>query len=194
MINRILFIVLVVAAYSCSAPTKEVCIDNPTESDIIIHFDNNEPIQINAKEKKCVQLKFGTRTLHYNETQTELKLDGEKDYIINPTKSTYYIQNIPYVLSQKGKENYRNDYGSPSSVVEGFEMNGDFEEIKEKVLIAKNWTFGLDEEASESASTNYNPNTGYYIVRKIHRGSDLSATISKSFINQLEEALLEKSN
>ena len=189
---RFLNLALIVCFISCGAPTKEVCIDNPTDSEITIHFDEDEPIQINAKEKKCVPIKFGKRTLHFKDTQTELILESERDYIINPTKSTYYIENIPHVISTKGQENYNDDYGQPKSFIDGFQVNGDFEEIKETTLIGKSWTFGLDTEASESANIQRNPKNGYYIVRKIHRGSDLSAKISESLVNQLEEILLEK--
>lgn len=192
-INRFLFLALIVGFVSCSSPTKEVCIDNPTDSDITIHFDVDEPIQIDAKGKKCIPLKFGKRTLHFNDTQTSLLLEGERDYIINPTKSTYYIQNIPYVISGKGQENYNNDYGSPTSEIGAIIINGDYEEIKDKILIAKNWTFGLDEEASASARIQ-NPKNGYYIVRKIHRGTDIQDALSESMIKQLEESLTKYIN
>ena len=144
------------------------------------------------KEKKCVPIKFGNRTLHYNNTQTELKLDSERDYIINPTKSMYYIQNIPYFISDKGKENYNNDYGSPKSYIKSIQVIGDFEEIKERILIAKNWTFGLDEDPSKSAHFQTNTRNGYYIVRKIHRESDLSTALTEHLTNKLIEIMQEE--
>ena len=192
MKNQLTFLVLFICFMSCSAPTKEVCIDNPTDSDIQVQFDDDEPLHIKANEKKLVTIKFGKRTLHFNDTLTEIVLDGEREYIINPTKSLYYIQNIPYVVSRKGQENYNNDYGVPKSFVNGFQVNGDFEEIKDKVLITKNWTFGLDEDANESVNIQTDPVVGYYIVRKIHRGTDLSAEVTQSLIDQLEETLLSK--
>ncbi len=137
-------------------------------------------------EKITVPVKFGDIEISINDTSTvKTNLDAKYDYILNPTKSTYYVQNILYAINNKGFDNYKNDYGEPESMIKGMKVNGVFELKANKVALRKDWKFGLDELPKEQLNTKKANLTGYYIVRKLHREKDLLNELRESMFNSL---------
>lgn len=87
---RISFIILSIFIVSCSQPTKDVIIDNPSESDIIVKLNQTEPIKIMSKSKISVPLKYGKEQLRVNDDEpVEILLDKDYDYVLNPTLKNY---------------------------------------------------------------------------------------------------------
>ncbi|MBK7698261.1 MAG: hypothetical protein IPJ39_05835 [Saprospiraceae bacterium] len=75
-------------------------------------------------------------------------------------------------------KHYRNNYGDPKSMYMAVE--GDFKEIKSKLILEKNWDFSSTE--TPYGSIQKTSADEYILVKKLHRGSDLM----KKFYEELE--------
>lgn len=180
-------LIFIVGLSACNSKPKEILVDNPTEKSISIKFDQTENIIILPGEKKMISLNFGKENLIVNgDKKYELTLDTNKDYLLNPGLETYYIENIIYGTAV-GKKQYERNYGVQKSDIGEFIIEGEYEEIKSKILIEKSWSFSFDEIASNRVKKISNDE--YFKVRKLHRGTDLRKKILESMIKQVEEEL-----
>jgi len=190
MRGNILFgwhVIFIFSLSACNSKPKEILVDNPTEKSISIKFDQTENIIILPGEKKIISLNFGKENLVVNgDKKYELTLDTNKDYLLNPGLETYYIENIIYGTAV-GKKQYERNYGVQKSDIGEFIIEGEFEEIKSKILIEKSWSFSFDEKASNRVKKISNDE--YFKVRKLHRGTDLRKKILESMIKQVKEEL-----
>ena len=190
MKRNILFwwqLIFIVGLSACNSKPKEILVDNPTEKSISIKFDQTEKIIILPGEMKTISLIFGKENLIVNDDKKyEIILDSNKDYLLNPGLETYYIENIIYG-SEKGLKQYYKSYGVKKFQIDSFIIEGEYEEIKSKLLIEKNWTFSFNEtpfDKVKQVSTDE-----YFKVRKLHRGTDLRKQILESMIKQAKEEL-----
>ena len=150
-------------------------------------------ISIESGETKTAVLKFGKRQISVNDQPAqEIYLDKDNDYLLNPSKETYYIEKTKYFASQREEKRYYEDHYPEKSTVEGFELNGEYKKIENQILIKKVWKFGLEKEKTSSVYTKIHPSKGYIVVSKIHRRKDLSDFISNELSNQLDAYIKEK--
>ena len=177
-------------ASSCSQPVKDVIIDNPTEEEIKIQLDGSDEITIPAGEKVIVPVKFGKQNLVINGSEAvEINLDKKLDYVMNPTQSQYYIENMVYTTSNRGRKQYFEDYGRMTSKVGAWEIEGDYEKIKPDYLIQKSWVFGLDEGATNQVQISINPTKGYKTVRRLVREKDILAQVRTQLLDEFTKAI-----
>ncbi len=171
---KIFFFCLSIVLISCSQPTKDVIIDNPSESDIIVKLNQTEPIKIMSKSKISVPLKYGKEQLQVNDDEpVDVYLDKDYDYVLNPTLKNYYIENVVYTLNSKGGENYIEDYGQITSKVGEREVDGDFRMLSPSFAMAKTWSFGLDDQITGVVYTSSEGRRGYKLVKRLVRESDV---------------------
>ena len=189
-ISCILFTLLI---FSCSAPVKEVVIDNPSAEAITVEFDNNEIFNLEPGEFRTISLKFGKRTISVNnQAAEEIILDEKKNYLINPLRETYYVQTARYFESERASDRYYENHYPEKSTIEGIEVGGEYKKVGGEFLIKKNWDFGLDREMSPELSMKSAPIRGHITARKIHRKQTLVDEIMEEFSRQLKEELSKK--
>jgi len=165
---------------SCKGPVKELIIDNPSEDSYTIGFLDFEPLTLGAKESKKIDIPYGKQTISINGVDHKINLDADHSYMLNPSKSRYYIENVVYSMNGKGEDQYNRDYGKPRSDIVNpdsdsvsLNVSGDYQLIEPRLLITKNWKFGLGEEPTMSGNVGFNPQLGYVLVKKLHRHEEL---------------------
>jgi len=187
-----LFVVLNFMCFSCSPLEKEVIIDNPGDEKISIQFQDGKYVEIEADTTIITTVKFGKQVIIINGVQIEeVQLEDDYEYLINPGRLTYYLQTITYFRNLRARENYYENHQPVRTKVGAFELEGEYLEIKEQLLIKKNWDFGLYD--TPSTQGNIQTMRDYYHAKKIHREKDLFEEIGNEFIEYLEEEL-EKSD
>ena len=82
-------------------------------------------------------------------------------------------------------KHYRNNYGDPKSEVYGMTVEGDFKEIKSKLILEKNWDFSSTE--TPYGSIQKTSADEYILVKKLHRGSDLMKKFYEELLKFKEE-------
>lgn len=173
---------------SCKPIQKEVIIDNPGEEKISIQFQDGTYIEIGPDTTISAILKYGKQVVIINDqAQEEIILEKDYEYLLNPSRSTYYLQTITYFRHLRARENYLENHQPVRSKVGAFELEGEYQEIKDQLLIKKIWNFGLDEEATPQG--NIQTMRDYYHAKKIHREKNLMEEIGSKFIEYLEEEL-----
>lgn len=186
MKNTLFLFILSFCILSCSAPEKKVVIDNPIGEKTKLTI-NGKVINLKPRQTREVTIKFGDVEFIVNDgTPETVYLDGEKDYLINPLKETYYVETLYFFMTQEAQENF----AMPTSKVEGVEVNGDFKAIENQIAIAKTWRYGLDEEPSGGLGVR-SPSRSVYKTRKIHRKEDIERKINDEFSNAIKEYLEE---
>ena len=191
--NKILCTALLLSTMIACQPEKEVLIDNPSDEKISIQLDGDETISLEPWETKTIMVKFGNRQISVNDQPAEeIYLDKDNDYLLNPTKETYYIEKAIYFTSKREEKRYSENHYPPNSIVEGYEIAGDYKKIEGQLLIKKVWKFGLENGIAPSFQTRVNPLKGYLAVAKIHRKKDLSDFISNEFTKQMEAFIKER--
>ena len=183
--NILLLYALIISLTACKPDPKEIQIDNPTENPITVKFEQTDEMTILPGEVKTISLIFGKENLLVNrDKKYEILLDNKKDYLLNPSLETYYIQTIAYGTYQ-GMKHYRNNYGDPKSEVYGMTVEGDFKEIKSKLILEKNWDFSSTE--TPYGSIQKTSADEYILVKKLHRGSDLMKKFYEELLKFKEE-------
>ncbi len=194
----ILFLGLMLS--SCKGPVKELIIDNPTKIIYTISFSGLEPLTLGAKESKKINIPYGKQTISINGVDHKINLDADNSYILNPSMSRYYIENVVYTMNGKGADQYNRDYGKPRSDIlnpdsDSVSLNvmGDYQLIEPKLLLVQNWKFGLGEEPAMSGNVGFNPQLGYTLVKKLHRHEELYlGLVRRSLDAALEDLLLDE--
>ncbi len=188
MKNLFLFPLFIFLLSACQAPIKKVDIDNPSTNTITLLFDDDEPIVLAPGETKTVELQFGKRKLKVNsESVEEINLLKEYDYLINPSKATYYEEEMHYFANQAAQKKYERDHLMPKSEVEGVEVNGAFRKIENKLLIKNTWQFGVGQDVTEEIRLGHANKKEHYAIKKLHRATDLSALMRKNLLEYMKE-------
>ena len=172
---------------ACQAPVKKVDIDNPSSNTLTLRFDEDEPIILAPGETKTVEVQFGKRKLKVNsESVEEIHLLPEYDYLINPSKATYYEEEMHYFANEAAQKKYERDHLVAKSVVEGVEVNGTFRKIENKLLIKNTWQFGVGQDLTEEIRLGYSNKEDHYAIKKLHRATDLSALMRKNMLEYMK--------
>jgi flagellar biosynthesis regulator FlbT len=184
------FIVLTIAILlsACSEVTKSITVDNPTEDEVVFSIDDGEEITIPPKTSKELIVKYGNRKVILNNSEEEIILESDYDYLLNPTKSNYYIETIVY-MADHDQERFRKEFGTYMSVVEGSEIEGEFKKIESQLLIPKTWHFGIGEEPNNNLKVDFSGKNYFFKRKKLHRASDIKEVISDAFQEMLQELL-----
>lgn len=178
-------ITLVLFLSSCGSPIKSVVIDNPSKDPLTLTFNDAQTVKLAPWEEKTVDITYGNTSIAIDgESPVQVELDPDQAYMINPRMATYYIQDIAYIFSNQGSENYQRRYGNPTSEVEGLMVNGIFEK-RDGLIIPKTWTYGVNDDAANRGSKRSVNSSGYVIVKKIHRLNDLTSAITSSALETL---------
>ena len=176
-------VVLALFLFSCKQPIKDVLIDNPSNEALELRINDNRTVEVPANGKFPIPLKFGKVSISVNNGEKiEMNLDKDKEYLLNPSLSQYYIHHIPYALSGS---KYASDYGQVKSKIGNIEVQGDFTKLEPSILMEKTWLFDLDTEPSASVGIKINPKRGYKIYKKIVRERDILNQISQNFVEEL---------
>ncbi|KAA3640717.1 MAG: hypothetical protein DWQ02_01635 [Bacteroidetes bacterium] len=176
---------------------KPVVIDNPGDEKVVLQLDNDPVIELEPHQTKALEVKFGKRKITVNNgTPEEIYLDPEKDYLINPTRETYYIEHKIYFTSDEAKEEYlRYNKDELESEVEGMKVTGKFKKIENQLVITKQWKYGLDDPAKNSIKLLMsNRNRDNYTLIKIHRREDLENEIASETARFLMEEFEKQRN
>lgn len=181
-------LILSLCLVRCSPEVKTLQIDNPSYETFEIKFQGNKKILIPPNSKDEIIIPFEKQKVEINGDEFEIDLDNQKDYLLNPSLATYYIEEIYYFVSPKMEKEYFEEHYNPKSDVEGFEIDAEITKIENVLLIEKNWFFDLDADPSEGMRTN---NDGMVKMKKIHRAEDLLAKIRYQLSTQFENAKLE---
>ena len=160
--------------FSCEVPSKTITIDNPSPEKVVMVLDGIETIEVLAGEAKRVLTRFGKREISINGGEVELiQLRPDLDYLLNPTKSTYYVENIYYFFSKSARESYMR-YKKDTIQVGGMVLNGEFRRIENQILIPKAWTFGPTELPKQAGQVQKrNASQDYHMTQKLYREQDL---------------------
>jgi hypothetical protein len=151
-------------------------------------FEGNKKIVIPPNTKDEIMIPFKNQKVEINGAIFEIDLDDQKDYLLNPSLATYYIEEIYYFTSPKMEKEYFEDHYNPKSDVEGFEVDAEITKIENVLLIEKNWFFDVDADPSTGMRTN---SDGMVKMKKIHRAEDLLAKIRYQLSTEFENAKLE---
>lgn len=203
MKNNHLFILLfAVILSSCGNPKKSVVVDNPTNKSISLTFSNGYSTTIGPYGSEQIDFKTDTSTVYANDTLVGLIQFGKKsDYILNPTRSNYYIEEIAYGQELEEQRKLRGISPEDSTKIQ---MNflmvdtliyiGYVKEVND-LLIEKIWDFGLDESVPEQIemSKYSNGTSKIKVFRKNHFISynDL-ININSNLGNSEEEGVIEE--
>ncbi|MEO0338703.1 MAG: hypothetical protein AAF242_05765 [Bacteroidota bacterium] len=162
--------------FACQPVSKTITIDNPSQEKITIVLDDNETIELAAQEAKRVMTKFGKRDISINGGETEtIHLKADSDYLLNPTKSTYFVENIYYFFSQSARESHMR-YNKDTIHIGNVALNGEFRRIENQLLIPKAWTFGPTEDPKQMVKMRKtSSNQDYHMTQKLHRYQALQA-------------------
>ncbi len=190
MKNQLYLFIFCLIICSCSSPSKEIYIDNPGKEELTIEFEDGEKITLGPYQSLTREIEFGKRKIKVNgQAEEDIYLDPEFDYLLNPTKETYYFQKAKYFTSIREREKYYEDHPIETSKLDGMEIQGDFTKIENKILIKKTWVFGLDQEMTETAKGRTKSKKGYLTATKIHRKKTLTDRVNKETMDYIQKEL-----
>lgn len=153
---------------SCDPAPKLITIDNPTDQSVTVKFEQMEAITIQPNETKKINFIHKTEKISVNNGEpVEIKFDPKKEYLINPTKSEYYIWKVPYFLAVTGEKAYQKQYGEPTTEIDGIIIPGDFTVLPKSLVIEKQWDYAIDQDPKPKLKFESIPAEKYYIVKKI---------------------------
>lgn len=160
---------------SCQEEDKKIVIDNPTGAKIKIVIDDL-PIQIDPYSEVNIVLKGPKHVLKINSKDEEFKLSEGDDFMLNPTKSTYIIEEVLYgenswnidpkitnvfreaKNSLRKRDNQKKLMLMDTIQVEQYKLVGLFEKTN-SLVIPKSWEFGVLETTPEQITVKYNKPT-----------------------------------
>ncbi|MEO1515204.1 MAG: hypothetical protein AAFV95_09320 [Bacteroidota bacterium] len=188
--QQIVLFLLLTSFVACDWVEKKIVIDNPSSRSVRIAIDDKN-IELAAGESKKVMVRFGKQSVQVdNGPSEEIYLDSEHDYLLNPTRATYYVEDVMFFRSRKAEKEY-NRYNK-GSIVEGYQVPGKFEKIEGQLLLKKNWRFGIGERASSEMYIDSPLQRQSYSFRKLHRAAKLRQQYSDDLLKALREGMTNK--
>ena len=181
VIMRILLLLSFVALFSSCTEKKTLIIDNPTRKPIEVKFEEGLERIVAAKSQERIVITQPSTTVYLNgEKVGDVTFDSESEYMLNPTLSNYYIEEVAY-----GGSMYSKPKGNKNDVVET-ELK--FDDIPYKgyvrkdnnLLIANVWKYGVDDDLP-SIKEDQTPS----VKRKIYREIDFERRAKKLYFDAL---------
>lgn len=187
----VLLITLPLFFLSCQKNQKIVLFDNPEKDPLRLILDDEIELILAAGELKRLSMDYGEHSLSINGADAQIiRLEGESTFLINPTRATYYEEELMYFLTDEAEEDFRK-YNMKESEVEGFLVNGNFRKIENQLLIKKTWRFDPDQNIAAGVNIKTPMQRSTYSLKKLHRAADLrkelEAETEEDLYKQLEQ-------
>ncbi len=183
-IMRILLLISFLAVLSSCTKKKTLVIDNPTRKSIEVKFEEGLERTVAAKSQERIVITQPSTTVYLNgEKVGDITFDSDSEYLLNPTLSTYYIEEVAY-----GGSTHSVPKGNKNDIVET-ELK--FDEIPYKgyvrkdnsLLLANVWKYGVDDDLP-SFKEDQSPS----VKRKIYREIDFERRAKKLYFDALRAA------
>lgn len=158
---------LFVLVFIFNACKVDVVVDNPTNQEIEVSFENNFSTRIKPFGQKTLKFGMGSATVYNNDVEVgTINIEEKTTYLLNPTLSTYCVEEVGFgALGTFGKRKLES--GMPTGM-----PDKDWEEMQKKrkagqiefstikldsidysgyvystkeLLIKKNWQYGTIE-------------------------------------------------
>ncbi|MFK8054949.1 MAG: hypothetical protein AB8F78_02415 [Saprospiraceae bacterium] len=170
-------ILLCLLLFSCNQSpelVKFVRIDNPGEEVVTVSFDDGPELSLAPGETQEISVRSGSRKFRINnEEQVEIHLDADSSYLLNPTRASYVLETISYFPSTEAAERYYEDHQGVTVDIFGFQFEGQYEKIESKLVMPRNWAYGIGYTATPKVNLNKIPRKGYIQKKQLHREIDL---------------------
>lgn len=139
-------LMLVIASFfcifSCTREPILVEMENSSEEDIVVEFDDRPPFTLPKKSYYAIKLPPGNRKVKFNNGEgITFHLNYNRKTFLNPGKGKYYFENAVFV--GKGKPIF--DQYVDTFFVGGYKIVGPFEFYSNEIIINGDWDFGLRE-------------------------------------------------
>ena len=144
---------------ACGDSNKILEIDNPTEEAINLSFDDGaQAFMLEGGQNTQIVLTQGKHQVKINDGEAiEIDVPSRGDYLFNPTKSNYILEEIWYgpesaqammeMFEKQGRTNMLN-HKLPKDTIEilGFPIEGHYKKIEGDLMIKQVWEIGVQEE------------------------------------------------
>ncbi len=181
---RIFTLLAFIALLSSCTQKKTLIIDNPTRKPIEVKFEEGHERTVAAKSQERIVITQASTTVYLNgEKVGDVTFDSEDEYLLNPTLSNYYIEEVAY-----GGGMHSTAKGTKNDIVQTKLMFDDipFEGYVRKdnsLLITNVWKYGVDDDLP-SLKDNQTPS----VKRKLYREVDFERHAKKLYYDALREA------
>lgn len=184
IIMRILLLLSIVALFSSCSEKKTLVIDNPTRKPIEVKFEEGLERTVAAKSQERIVITKPSSTVYLNgEKVGEITFDSDNEYILNPTLSNYYIEEIAYGGSiHSSPKGNKNDITEQEIKFDDIPYKG-YVRKDNSLLIANVWKYGVDDDLP-SVKQDQSPS----IKRKIYREIDFERHAKKLYFDALRAA------
>lgn len=181
VIMRILFLLSFVALFSSCTEKKTLIIDNPTRKPIEVKFEEGLERTVAAKSQERIIITQPSTTVYLNGDKVgDVTFDSESEYLLNPTLSNYYIEEVAYGGSMHSKpKGNKNDIVETEIKFDDIPYNG-FVRKDNSLLIANVWKYGVDDDLP-SFKEDQSPS----VKRKIYREIDFERRAKKLYFDAL---------
>lgn len=174
---------------SCSEPTCNIRIDNPTNDNLRIKMatDQETDYFIGRYSKKIAKFKAGEYPIIMDgDSIGKVILEPGKSYLINPTLATYYMDETVYA-DDNNFYNLNGAFKLPLNIttIDSINHSGHFEVFKD-LLIERKWDLDFKEHAPK-----YIKSKGNSVVNKtkIYRETSFMKFVVKPQQRKLEKMM-----
>lgn len=183
IIMRILIILSFIALFSSCTEKKTLIIDNPTRKAIEVSFEEGLKRSIPAKSQERIVITQSSTTVYLNEKKVgDITFDSNKEYLLNPTLTNYYIEEVAYGGGMHSKpQGAKNDIVETSFTFDDIPFKG-YVLKDNSLLISKIWKYGVEDDLP-SSKENQTPS----VKRKIYREIDFERRAKKLYYDALRE-------
>ncbi|HAV29658.1 MAG TPA: hypothetical protein DCW93_06990 [Saprospirales bacterium] len=181
---RILTLLAFIALFPSCTQKKTLIIDNPTRKAIEVSFEEGFKRAIEPKSQARIVITQSTTTVYLNGDKVgDISFDGDKEYLLNPTLTNYYIEEVVYGGSMHSTPSgTKNDILETQLMFDGVPFEG-YVRKDNSLLIADVWRYGIDDDLP-LVKENQTPS----IKRKIYREVDFQRHAKKLYYDALRAA------
>lgn len=181
---RILIFIAFIALFSSCTQNKTLIIDNPTRKAIEVSFEEGLKRTVGAKSQERIVITQASTTVYLNGNKVgDITFDSAKEYLLNPTLSNYYIEEVAYGGGMHSTpKGTKNDIVETKLKFDDITFKG-FVRKDKSLLIANSWKYGIDDDLP-SIKENQTPS----LKRKIYREVDFERYAKKLHYDALRAA------
>ncbi len=164
-------------------------IDNPSEKEISMIFDDGEPIVIPSKEATQVSIPVGKTEFKMGEAKQTLFFKKGLQYLLNPTREEYVMEEAVFqsastqTFSQLDQSSYYKKIPINVLMVDTFAVMGPYKLTRD--ILITNWDYDLDTPMPKSMTVNQN--VGSVSKIKVYRkGEFIERKKTTQFMEELK--------